>query len=338
MKKQWMVAACLFLTMAVVTLAIPSLSRGADVKPIKWKLDTFEPIKHPHTMMFMKFAAAVKQRTGGRLEIKVLAGGASGYKGPETLRVLKQGLIEMGDITYGAVFDYQTAFINALPFLGRTYDEARKIERACKDMLVEDMKKKFNAQRVFSFPFPAQQLFSSFPAPKLSDWKGKKIRIYSQETAAMVVKSGGTPVTMVLPDIYTSLSRGVVDGFFTGSMSIKPFKFYEVIKYANIISFSVQASNVAVNADALAKLPPDVKKIFMEEAAKIEDELWALVEKKDKEWLDELPALGMKVVPMEPAEIDKLEALTRPLWDDWANKNAPLGPKLLETARKVVGK
>jgi len=318
--------------------AIPKITWGADVNPIKWKFDTFEPLQHPHTQMFIKFAEAVKQRTDGRLEIKVLAGGASGYRGPETLRILKQGLLEMGDMTYGAVFDYPVAFVNALPFLGTTYEEARAIEKISQEILAADLKKKFNVRRAFSFPFPAQQLFSAFPAPKLSDWRGKKIRIYSQETAGMVIQSGGTPVTMGLPDIYTSLSRGVIDGFFTGSMSIKPFKFYEVIKYANIISFSVQASNAVVNVDALAKLPPDVRAIFMEEAVKIENELWELVKKKDADWIVELPDLGMTVIEMEPEERGKLERLTMPLWDEWAQKNEPLGPVLLEKARKAIGK
>jgi TRAP-type transport system periplasmic protein len=331
-------ASCMAAFIAVSLVSIPSPVIGQSPKQMVWKLDTFEPLEHPHTLMFKKFAEKVKARTNDRLEIKVLAGGASGYKGPETLRVLKQGFIEMGDITYGAVFDYPVAFINALPFLGTTYEEARKIERACKDILADDLKNKFNAKRMFSFPFPAQQLFSNFPAPKLSDWKGKKIRTYSQETASMVGKAGATPVTIVLPEIYTALSRGVIDGFFTGSMSIKPFKFQEVVKFANLVGFSVQASNVVVNAEALAKLPEEVKTILEEEAAKIEEELWELIEKKDGEWIAELPGLGMDVIKMEPGERTKLEEICRPLWEEWASKNAPFGPVLLEMARKVTGK
>jgi len=121
-------------------------------------------------------------------------------------------------------------------------------------------------------------------------------------------------------------------------MSIKPFKFQEVVKFANLAGFSVQASNVVVNVDAFAKLPEEVKTIVEEEAAKIEGELWGLIEKMDAEWIAELSGLGMQVIKMEHGELIKLEEICRPLWDEWATKNAPFGPKLLQAARKITGK
>ena len=95
---------------------------------------------------------------------------------------------------------------------------------------------------------------------------------------------------------------------------------------------------MVVNVDAFAKLPDDIKTIFKEEAAKIENELWTLIEKKDAEWIAELPAMGIQTIEMEPKELAKLEKMTRPLWNEWAGKNAPFGPILLETAKKAAGK
>jgi TRAP-type C4-dicarboxylate transport system substrate-binding protein len=302
-------------------------------------MDTFQPIGHPNTMMFEKFAKVVEEKTGGRLVIKVYAGSALGYKGTETLRVIKKGFIDMGDATYAILGgDFPVAAVNNLPFFAPDYDAARKVNVAIMDMMEDALMEKFDAKIVYNFTWPTQHLFANFKAPYVKDWAGKKIRGYSPETAELVKVAGGTPVTMPLPDIYTSLSRNVIDGFITGSVNIKPYKFFEVTKYANLGSFCVVGPSYAVaNKDAFAALPDDIKAIVLEAGKQVSEEHWQMVEKKDNEWLAELPSLGMENITILPEEVAKLKKMSIPLWDKWAQRNAPLGPKVLEAARKALG-
>lgn len=290
--------------------------------------------------MFEKFAERVKERTGGRLVIKVYPGGSLGYPAAQTARVVRDGFVEMGDGTYAILGgDFPLAGINNLPFLATTYEQARKVDLATRAILSEEWKNKFNAYVVWSFTWPTQQLFANFQAPTVKDWTGKKIRIYSPETDALVRDAGGTPVSMPLTELYVALSRGVVDAYITGSINIKPYKLYEVTKFTNLGSFAVVGpSHVIVNAAAFDALPADVQNAVKQVARELEPEHWKLVEEKDAEWLAELPGLGTKTVNILPEEIAKLEGLSRPRWDEWAQKNAPLGPKVMELARKATGK
>jgi len=262
MKKQLTIACCLGLVF-LLFLTFGSAPSYAG-KPIKWKMDTFQPIGHPNTLMFEKLAKLVKEKTNGRLVIKVYAGSALGYSGLETLRVIKKGFIDMGDATYSILGgDFPVAAINNLPFFAPTYDAARKVNEATIDMMKDAMMKKFDAKVIYTFTWPTQHLFANFKATHVKDWVGKKIRAYSPETSELVKVAGGTPVTMPLPEVYTSLSRKVIDGFITGSINIKPYKFFEVTKYANLGSFCVVGpSHVVANKDVFAALPDDLKAIL----------------------------------------------------------------------------
>jgi TRAP-type C4-dicarboxylate transport system substrate-binding protein len=337
MKKHLTIACCLGLVFLFLLALGPAPAFAG--KKLKWKMDTFQPIGHPNTLMFEKFAKLVTEKTGGRLQIKVYAASALGYKGTETLRVIKKGFIDMGDATYAILAgDFPVAAINNLPFFATDYDAARKVNEATIDMIKEELDKKFNAVVAYTFTWPTQHLFANFKAERIKDWTGKKVRGYSAETAELIKVAGGTPVTMPLPEVYTSLSRKVIDGFITGSINIKPYKFYEVTKYTNVGSFCVVGpSHVVVNKGIFNALPDDIKTIVKEVGKQMEAEHWEMVEKKDAEWLAELKTLGMKEVIILPDEIAKLRELSKPLWLKWAKKNAPAGPRVLEAARKALG-
>jgi len=80
------------------------------------------------------------------------------------------------------------------------------------------------------------------------------------------------------------------------------------------------------------------RKLRLVEAGKqVSEEHWQMVEQKDNEWIAELPSLGMENITILPEEVAKLKKLSVPLWDKWAQKNVPLGPKVLEAARKALG-
>ena len=75
-------------------LAVQAIPAAAQVK---WDLSTVWPETNFHTQNARRFADEVKKATNGSVEITVKAGGQLGFKGPEHLRAVRDGLVPMAD-------------------------------------------------------------------------------------------------------------------------------------------------------------------------------------------------------------------------------------------------
>ena len=64
-----------------------------------------------------------------------------------------------------------------------------------------------------------------------ADIAGKKIRVYSEGTAALAQALGAAPVKLPFADVYTALQRGTIDGAITGFQGVQSQKMYEVADF-----------------------------------------------------------------------------------------------------------
>jgi TRAP-type C4-dicarboxylate transport system substrate-binding protein len=64
----------------------------------KLDLSTVWPESNFHTQNAMRYADEVKKATNGSVEILVKPGGQLGFKGPEHLRAVRDGIVPMADI------------------------------------------------------------------------------------------------------------------------------------------------------------------------------------------------------------------------------------------------
>jgi TRAP-type C4-dicarboxylate transport system substrate-binding protein len=65
--------------------------------PLKLPLSTVWPDGNFHTINCKRFAEEVKKATSGAVDIDVKSGGQLGFKGPEQLRAVRDGLVPMAD-------------------------------------------------------------------------------------------------------------------------------------------------------------------------------------------------------------------------------------------------
>src|SRR3954465_5971670 len=80
---------------ALTGVAAPSVVRAQT--PMKLPLATVWPDGNFHTINCRRFADEVKKATGGAIEIDVKSGGQLGFKGPECLRAVRDGLGPIAD-------------------------------------------------------------------------------------------------------------------------------------------------------------------------------------------------------------------------------------------------
>ena len=109
MKKIWTLT--IVLVVAAAFLVTPCLAKTT------WNANSVWPPKNLHSVGLTDFAEKVKKATNGDLDIVVGAGGALGFKGPDLLKAVRDGLVPVSDMLISGVAGDEKIFqIVTLPF------------------------------------------------------------------------------------------------------------------------------------------------------------------------------------------------------------------------------
>src|SRR5215468_5224233 len=99
---------------------------GRTQAALKLPLATVWPDGNFHTINAKRFADEVKTATSGAIEIDVTSGGQLGFKGPEQLRAVRDGLVAMADIlSVQQVGDEPIMGAESIPFISSSIEELR---------------------------------------------------------------------------------------------------------------------------------------------------------------------------------------------------------------------
>lgn len=228
------------------------------------KIGFMSPNTHPWTTAANDFAAAVAERTEGKVKVDVYPASTLG-NGTELLESTQNGTVEMcivATMQMGAfVPDVQ---VLDLPYLLPTTAIAEQVlDGEAGDMLLEYV----NAAgyKAMCWTDNDYRCFSNNIRPLVApeDLAGIKMRI--PETAALVEwlkELGAIPTIMPATELYTSLQTGVVDGQENGAMLTITDNYYETVKYFTNSNHLYGASLVLMNDDYWEALPEEYQTII----------------------------------------------------------------------------
>jgi TRAP-type C4-dicarboxylate transport system substrate-binding protein len=228
--------------MIVLQAATATPPARAQTKPVVWNLPHVAAPSYYLIQNLNAFAAKVKERSGGRMEIRVHPA-SSLYPGPEIIPALVEGRAEIGMVLTGYLTDILLELgVLELPFMTGSIDEHRRAAQQLAPFYTERLAGK-GLKPLATYPWPSQQLFSSRPIKTVQDFKGTKIRVYGAETAELFRSLGSAPVSIPFGEVYVALQRNVVDGAITSATNAEPMKFFEVSKFLNYWFFNAPGSS-----------------------------------------------------------------------------------------------
>jgi len=108
------------------------------------------------------------------------------------------------------------------------------------------------------------------PLRKLDDFKGKKIRVLAsafQMDQMKVVGAVGVP--MALGDVLPALQQGAIDGAMGSVPVFEALHYYDAGKYLTETNQAMIATVAVLSKKWLSSLPADLRKIVIDESAKI---------------------------------------------------------------------
>jgi TRAP-type C4-dicarboxylate transport system substrate-binding protein len=127
--------------------------------------------------------------------------------------------------------------------------------------------------------------------------KGLKMRISAGEsTQIMNELAGGVSVTMVGPEIYQNIQKGVADGAFVNFDLLQSFRLYEVAPYLTHGPFNSGVKGIAISLLTWNKLPKDVQDQIMSVSGLAGSVFWSRAYDKSQAQTDQwLKTDGEKV-------------------------------------------
>ncbi len=333
------------LALAVLALvaggaAVTPMPVGAQAKPIVWNLPTVAAPTYYHTVNYNAWGAKVKEKSQGRMEIRVHPA-SSLYPGPELIPAVLDGRSEVGTILASYLTDVLLEMGPLeLPFMTGSVEEHRKAAMQLRSFYTEMLAKKGLKLLVIS-TWPSQQIFSTVPIRTVADWKGKKIRVYGADSANVARLLGAAPVNIAFGEVYSALEKKTVDGAMTSATNAEPMKFFEVAKYLDYWYLAGAAQEwLVANQKSWDALPKDLQQIVLDaiKETNLEEKEWQDAATADERTRKRLPELGMTVIDPPKEEMEKARKIARGAWDSWLQRTGADGKRGLELALKALGR
>jgi TRAP-type transport system periplasmic protein len=327
---------------------VPSTAPAATpAKAIELKLDspTTPPPAHTMSVALTSWIEMISQKTGGKVKITPFWGNTLTPQNQKWDSCLKG----MSQIAYVPTPELAGRFplqgVVALPVRGLNSGVARV--RSFYDLYGKfpELKNEYkDVHLLWMFSSPLNGVGTKAPVKGLNDTKGMKIWTAGRVEAQAMQKVGFTPAEISMPEVYTSLQTGVIDGVNINHDQFLIRKFGEILKNFTWLDAATSANfAVVMNKEAWNGLPPDVQKVFDELSG-----LWG-GEFLSKAW-DESEAAsktlttkqyGVEHIYLSSEEAAKWEEAVRPVALEYIkgldDKGLP-GTKMWDAVREFITK
>ena len=320
---------------AATTLLAPTFRHANAAMTLD--LSTVWPDANFHVRNLKTYSEAVAKATAGAVKINVHAGGALGFKGPEQLRAVRDGLVPMADVLAGQqVGDVPIMGLTNEAFLITSADELRlllKIFRPTLDKIATD----YNQKILYIVPWPTQYLHLKVKVDKVDGLKGIKIRAATKAAAEMCDAIGMAAVVIPWGDVVPALASGRIEGVTTSAVSGVDGKFWEFLKYVYPTNHSWSIDLVTINLDTWKKIAPKDQKAVAGLATELEPNFWEVSIQEDKTTLKTLLDHGMELVKIPPSMMKDMQKRSAPLLEAFM-KRAPAAKPIVKKYLAEVGR
>lgn len=327
-------------------IAVAGASTGANAQTINWRMQSNLGAADPgYEAVRVNFVEALEKMSGGRIKIQLHPVGAL-FPVQEGLEAVGGGVVEIAMMTGG----YFTGKLGPIATLesGVPGAERNAMERHVffynKGFLelVRDAYDKHNVFYLAPQLSPSWDIMSKKPLRSAADFKGLKIRSFGVE-GKWYESMGASPVMMSGGELHTALSTGVVDAVRWGSPAVnRNLGLHEVSKYLVQPSpMPAPNNNFLINKDAWAKVPADLKELFLAAAKLASFDYVARAVALDAKAIGEMQKAGVQISRIPDAEWLEMEKLARAIWSDYAKQDPNLaarGVKMLQDYLAELGR
>ena len=215
------------------------------------------------------------EKSGGAISADIKSFNEMGLKGPEVLRLMGQGVMEIGSVILGylAADDPQNEAVD-IAGLVPDAETARKVTDASRPMYRKLFADTFGVTLLGFGTYPAQVLYCNAELNGLADVRGKKVRVAGRSQSELIAALGGTPVTIAFAEVVPALQNKTVECAVTGTLSGNAAKWNEVSTHMLALPLSWGQIAYAANTRSWERLDPRVRALIEAEIKTLEKDVW----------------------------------------------------------------
>lgn len=304
---------------------------------IHWDLSMPWGPSEYHVTNAIRFAAEAKAQTDGELNIHVHPGAILGIKGPETMRAVDEGLVDMADSSsFQQVGTEPILGFESLPYLVDDIDQLALLYSIIRPA-VEAAYMRHGQRIIYIVPWPNQNFFFDKPINTVADFEGLTMRSYDKSSTDLVRGLNMTPIQMPSPDVVPALASGAIDGVMTSTTTAFAQKYWEFLTHTVRTNHTWANTIMAVNEDTWQALPRVYRNSVEALARRLEPEFWEIARRDDRDKLRDLEANGMITQEPSPALMTGMQSLALPIWRDFIDR-VPEAKPLLMAFLEAAGK
>lgn len=311
---------------------------GPAAAETSWDLPLAWPDGNFHVENAKTFAKVVGQVTGGDVKINIHPGGSLGFKGPEMLTAVRDGLVPIGDILLIQQSGENRLFgLEAQPYMVKDLSELEILHKH----FVPELNKLLaqnNQKLLYIVPWPRQYVYTKVKATGIAGLKGIKIRTYNSSTTDMFNRIGMTAVQLPWGEVVPALAAGTIDAVTTSASSGVDGKFWEFLKYMYATSHVWSSNIVSVNLDAWNALPEGHRMAIDRSAKELQGVFWAVSRAEDDIKAGILNSRGVAPGPLNDQMLADMQTKTSAMLDEYIAAAGPAAKTVIDGFLSDVGR
>ncbi len=301
---------------AVAALCASSFAvQAQEFQSRQLRLAIQNPKGHPAELGSQKFADLIKEKSGGKIKVRVFAGGVLGGD-QQTVSAVQGGTIQMTVLNSGILASNVPAMgVFDLPFM---FKDAAEVDAIVDGPFGQKLHAALEDKGIVGLGYwelGFRNLTNNVrPITKVDEIAGLKLRVIPNPINIDWVQAlGANPVSLAFPELFNALEQRAVDGQENPLTVIQANKFAEVQKYLTLTRHQYNPQSMIISKKVWETFSNDEKKAFQEAAAEAIAYQRKLAREQESVALEALKSAGMEVSELPPAEMEKLHEKMKPV-------------------------
>ena len=310
----------------------------AAAQPVVMRVSHQVPPAHHMTKLLEAFAADVKARTNGGVEVQ-LYGSEQLAKAAENFPQVARGTIEAAmsvNFQWGKTIPEMSATL--IPYAMSDLERIKRFPASEARKFLDQKLEQRGVHSVAWLYITRETIITSSKRPivALEDFKGVKIRGLNTMTDNALTAVGAAPSAMPGSEVYQALQSGVLDAGLTDVSAAYSRKYFEVQKYGTVGPIFTIYFHMFANPAWWAKLKPEHRQAIEAAAAKSEADAIGVTEATAAAAIRDLQARGMTIHLQTPQEQAAWRAaMEKPVRDAFLQTAPEGGARIIELLGKL---
>lgn len=256
--------ACLMIG-GILIAALGVAGPASAGEKVSVKLGHVLDTKHPYHIGAVHFAERAQALSGGKLEVQIYPSSQLGGE-REMAEAIQFGTLESATVMAAVASRFVREFeVFNLPFLFRDFPHVYKVLDGAFGEELSQASSKKGFRLLGIYVGGSRSVYARKPVSDLASLKGMKIRTIESPIVVATWKALGTiPTPTPMPEVYSAIQQGMVDGGEGNVISYNNMKFDEVAPFLSHIKYLITIEPLFMGEAFFQKQPANVQSAILQ--------------------------------------------------------------------------